>query len=312
MTDNNKKIWKDYFLSSGVPLEFSVINTLKKFDLITPTEYKYMRLNESGCPSQFSVDIYTSYIDVSRNLWLEALLECKYRHDGIKWIFTPTEEDIIMPRCEDLYVTLDQYDTKRKFNKAAIASFASEYPLCGKGIELVKDSANPKSIEQAVQQLQYSVSSKAVDSIIHQVDELLGTPTPMFAIIPIIVTTAEIWRVKNNISLEDIRTATKIEDVAETHDAIICYHAPDNLLKLHTEKLFNEGLDSVQQKRFEKTYRRHSGGSYKDFIYILSNHCPSMFVVVHYNHLEKYMEKLLALIKTENILLRRKKKTGKS
>ena len=157
MTD--KKIWKDHFLSSGVPLEFSIINKLKNFDLIAPKEYKYMRTNESGVLSQFSVDIHTTHIDVSRNLWLEVFLECKYRHDGTKWVFTPTEQDIIMPRYEDLAVTLDQYDTKRKLNTHAIASFSNEYSLCGKGIEILKDSSNPKSIEQAVQQLQYSIAS---------------------------------------------------------------------------------------------------------------------------------------------------------
>ncbi len=40
--------------------------------------------------------------------------------------------------------------------------------------------------------------AKALDSLVHQVDDLLGAPTPLFVIVPIIVTTAELWPLRGS------------------------------------------------------------------------------------------------------------------
>ena len=91
-------------------------------------------------------------------------------------------------------MTLDQYCLDRQLNRELIGDLRTQYPLCRKGIELLPRDANPKTIEQAVEQLRHAVVAKALDSLVHQVDDLLGAPTPLFVIVPIIVTTAELWR----------------------------------------------------------------------------------------------------------------------
>jgi hypothetical protein len=63
----DKRTWKDHFLSSGVPLEYSAARILKQFDFTAPREYKYERIGESGLLTQFSVDIHSSYIVLGRD-----------------------------------------------------------------------------------------------------------------------------------------------------------------------------------------------------------------------------------------------------
>ena len=63
-----------------MPLEYSVIQTLEKLGIRVPREYKYERINETGVPTLFSIDVHATEIDALRNLWLELFIECKYRH----------------------------------------------------------------------------------------------------------------------------------------------------------------------------------------------------------------------------------------
>src|SRR5437879_2998035 len=76
----SQKTWKDHLLSSGLPLEQSVIGVLQTLGVNRPREYRYERLNEQGILTEFSIDVFASRM-YEHALVLELLIECKYRHD---------------------------------------------------------------------------------------------------------------------------------------------------------------------------------------------------------------------------------------
>jgi hypothetical protein len=82
----SKKTWKDHLLSSGVPLEYSVIRIFEELGIRDPGEYRYERATPDGLSQVFSVDVHAKKVDPHRDLHIECLVECKYRHDGTKWI----------------------------------------------------------------------------------------------------------------------------------------------------------------------------------------------------------------------------------
>jgi hypothetical protein len=299
-----KKKWKDHFLSSGVPLEYSVIGMLNRLEYLAPREFKYERLSEAGLPTQFSIDIYSSYIITELNLWLEVFIECKYRHEGTRWVFSPVEGDIWSPRHEDTLLVLDQYDSRRKIDQNKIISHWNGIPFCGKGIELLPSDHNSKSIEQAVQQLRYSLVGKAVYAINHQIDESLGSPTPLFLIAPIIVTTAELWRLKPNTTIEDIRNSDELEEVAQNQDVVLLHQDPDNFLIAHTRDYFKKYLGEWKRIKFDRALRTNTGNSYDNFIEMFSKRYPSIFIVVNYSYCERLMASLVKFIKDKLIIER--------
>ena len=87
----SKKTCEDHLLSSGVPLEYSVISIFEELGIRDPGEYRYERKTESGLPQVFSVDVHAVKVDPRRDLHIECLVECKYRHDGTNWVFMPME-----------------------------------------------------------------------------------------------------------------------------------------------------------------------------------------------------------------------------
>lgn len=280
----SKKSWKEHFLSSGVPLEHSVSQIFEKLEAWDPGEFTYEREDETGTPRVFSVDIHSSHIDVKRNFWLESLVECKYRHDGTKWLFTPREYNPLFGRdFDELFVVLDQCCGDREVNRVALGSFRSNYPLCTKGIEILPDNANPKTIEEAVQQLRYAVVAKSLDALQHQIDELLGKPTPIFIIVPIIVTTSELWRLKPGVTVDDVRAADQIEEIADTHDLLVLLQEPDKLDRKSAEGAFQRELNASQRLKLDHLLRTTSKRGLDSFVQDFSSNKPSLFVIMRYD-----------------------------
>ena len=207
----SKKNWKDYVLSSGLPLEQSVTKTLEILGMEGLTEFKYERNNEVGIPTVFSVDVYGSQIyhdALKQQLWLDIMCECKYRHDNVRWIFTPHNFGRWpLASANSMLIRLDQMTGPKVINTSQYSRLAEKFKLCKKGIEIYENDLNNKTIEQSLNQLRYGVINKVLDSLLHQVDKLLGPISPIFVILPIIVTTAELWRRNDDVTIQNIREA---------------------------------------------------------------------------------------------------------
>lgn len=120
--------WKDALLSSGVPLEYSVRRVLESLDIPDAREYKYLRPNENGIETQFSIDLRATHINTKTNHWLELFIECKYRKDGNCWIFAPdTFSEQATSPFSSTFVHLDLFADTGRVDAEAVEKFAHNY-----------------------------------------------------------------------------------------------------------------------------------------------------------------------------------------
>jgi hypothetical protein len=283
----SKKVWKDHFLSSGLPLEYSVAQIFEDLGNSEAEEFSYERKNEDGIPQIFSVDIQSRHVDPKNDLWLETLVECKYRHGDSKWVFTPSaSRDYEAEWGTDLsalFVALDQCCADRTLDRDNLGKFGQSYPMCQKGIELLPENTNPKSIEQAVRQLPYAVTAKTIDAIQHQLVmlETVGDAAHIFVIVPIIVTTAELWRLRPGMTVEIIRNATEIDEVADRQEVLVLRKKPNNLDVKHVEAAFRGAFTATEQRKLHELANvSGKDGLARLVSYIMGK--PSLFLVITY------------------------------
>jgi hypothetical protein len=287
-------------------LEYSIATIFEQLESWRPGEFRYERKDAEGISRVFSVDVHSTHIDSTRNVWLETLVECKYRHDGTKWVFTPRDYDPLFGEdFNDLFVTLDQCCLDRQLNRDLIGSFRAKYPFCGKGIELLPDDANPKTIEQAVQQLRHAVVAKSLSANVHQVDELLGARTPLFVIVPIVVTTAELWRLKPGTTVEDVRSASEIQAIADSHDLLVLYEEPNDTDKRQSVERFHEVLDKAQINTCDESLKRTGNPRFKVFVDQFAANSLSLFVVIRYDRFRGAMANLHKFFKQNAVVKQR-------
>ncbi|MDR7867898.1 MAG: hypothetical protein RIN56_13915 [Sporomusaceae bacterium] len=282
------KDWKEIFLSSGLPLEHDVRQTLEELNISHPSEYKYERLNENGIPITFSTDIFGQK-EYDSKLKLNIFIECKYRHDNTKWVFTPDRYEFFYCEFCETFTSLDILSTYKlnygRFNN-------QEYSLCYKGVELLRDNSNPKAIKEGIQQLKFAV----IDNLIHSLDIQLasfGYKTPIFVLVPIIVTTAELWRIKEGLSINDIRQAKNIEEVAEQKDIVILRETPDNELNRFTREKFKEIFNEEKIRKFNQPLATSMYGRFEHYVDWVANNYPSMYVILNYATFKSKMSNLI-------------------
>lgn len=296
----SNKRWKEVLLSSGIPLEHDVIKTLEELCIDRPTEYKYERLNELGIPITFSVDVHGSKIYFDSNIYLELFIECKYRHDNTKWVFTPTNYDPYYCDSKKTLIVLDHL-AGSLMDMEKLTNSLYMYDACEKGIELLPKESNPKSIKESIQQLRYAVIEEVMDALEHQVDKLLGNPSPIFVLAPIIVTTAELWRINPRNSMEDIRLAENLEDVATQKDIIILHDEPDNEARRHSKKKFNDRFNSNQIEQMDERFYLYGLHNFKFFVDYFSSHYPSMFTIINYRKFKQVISSFLSYFERNDL-----------
>ena len=291
------KTWKDHLLSSGLPLEQSVVQVLKSLGVEDAREYKYEKPNEQGVPTTFSVDIHATLV---KSVWLEFFIECKYRHDGTQWIFTPDEYSIGHDDSFfDSLVVLDEL-LDCHVDNFLVDRYSDEYVLCGKGVELLNNDANPKSIEQAIQQLRYALVEESADCLREQAEGL----NALFVLVPIVVTTAELWRLRPNVTIERLRSASCLDEVADQYSILLARHNPDNQLIRHTRTKFDERLDASLQGKFKIDYGNFTQ-TYKGFLSRFSSRYPAFFYIVHYDRLNDVLRNLMLIFDTPDLVKKR-------
>lgn len=305
----NKKSWKDHLLSSGLPLEQSVIQILEELGIQGPTEYKYERNNELGIPTVFSVDVYApqTYHELERQwLWLNIFCECKYRHDSVRWLFTPYEFGRWpRARSQDVFIILDQLTGPKVVNTEHFSHFVRKYKLCNKGIEILENDANNKTIDQCIQQLRYGMINDVVDSLVHQVDKLLGPISPIFILLPIIITTAELWRIRPGTTIQNIREANELDQIGHKLNSLIIFEPPDNLFSQYTLAKLNKSLSDDQKSTIDKRMRKIGLYGYNYFLSYFSSKHPSFFMVVNYKYFRSMMKSLLSFFGDSSLMKRR-------
>jgi len=152
--------------------------------------------------------------------------------------------------------------------------------------------------------------AKAVEAI---EDQLLYAPdpttqrVPIWVIIPIIVTTAELWRLKVGITVEDVRGATDITAIADHHDVLVLWQEPDHQNKRDTRNKFKDTFNDEQQATLDGLLKQNGSGLPR-FITQFTNRRPCMFIVISYKRLKVAMRNLHSFFGNDRLIKQRKPK----
>ena len=298
----SKKSWKDALLSSGVPLEYSVAQILNAFEVGPQREYQYIRPNENGIPTQFSIDQH-AYLLPTMDHHLELFVECKYRRQGTQWIFAPQPFGFDDESSfEQVFVNLDALSDVGRIDDSAIGRFSDMYQCATKGIEIHDSQAKPQSIERAITQLKYAVSAEIRECLWHQCDHLLGSRSPIFTLLPVLVTTAEMWIMNEATTIDNIRAADYLSEIADQTDLIFLFCPPDNLLQSYTRKSLTSFFTNEQIACIDKLLQEHHLHGFPFYVDYLSRLYPSLFVIVHLCRMNEVIQRLMAFFKKDETI----------
>lgn len=286
------KSWKDYLLRCGLPLENDIKNYLNSKGCISSFEYSYLRMDESKIEKEFSYDIDAAYIKGAN--FIELMVECKYRYETTKWVFTPQDyggADEIDPNCfmhpSDHFVPLE-FPFKSTFPEQLA-------PLCSKGVEVTTGGDNEKTITQAVSQLCYAFAPKIVSSIEHQIDRLL-VHDYIFYHVPVIVTTAELYRLRDDVNIERIKAAASLEEISEKHTCLVLKHSIGTHLEKYNSDIFDEYLAGVEEEKLKRNLSSFTDDLGHLFSVLAKHYSPQAFVVVHYSKDENGFDSLFEYV----------------
>jgi len=237
----NKK-WKDALLKTSLPLEYLVTEQLSDLRFGIQGEYHYLRPNEQGIPTEFSIDIWavTELFKKNRVIWagLNYLIECKYCHPGIKWLFAPhTKSDTEHLLEGSTVYTLDKLCTRQIFDKRPIWNLAKQFPICFKGVELHQKDATSQNIERGRTQLRYGTPRLAIHLYECQMMNFNDEELHLEFICPMLVTTAELFVLKNGLGLNDFRNVNELSEIASEVPALILTNPYSHLFEDYAEKI---------------------------------------------------------------------------
>lgn len=219
--------WKDHLLKSSLPLQQLVSEKLEKHELYVTGEYTYSRSNERDVETEFSVDLRAfNLLKRRKRHWgnLNVLIECKYNHPGVRWIFSqhPKESDV----TAGCISCLEDLCTERLENKHPLYKIDNELRFCTHGVELYEQGVDPNAISHGLSQLRYALPNLVADECRMQVSILNEEDLSICFICPILVTTASLYILKFGLSLQAFQCASSLNDVAEEVDALVVHQAP--------------------------------------------------------------------------------------
>jgi hypothetical protein len=307
--------FKQNLLRSGIPLETSVARIIQKYGLIDNGEYNYERNGKI-----FSIDInamgFTDFeIYYRANLInVDILIECKYREEDRKWVFLtfkPAKEYSFRVNTHNIVIDfpmqkrLNEYGYYQKYNKRKYSYYYSrvfsdyfpkEMAKVHKGVEIYKKGFNPDSITESIFKLIFGVGS----SIAANVKDLCENPeeeirtdeeyiyiggTLGYFIIPIIVTTAKIYQLKEEITIEDIKKAKTIEEIAKEEKAVF-YEQPEHLeLENYINNSFTFKETMIKSKFFKSETIEDQINDFKSL--------EPRILIINYDNFEEIFSQLL-------------------
>lgn len=265
--ESGKKSWKDALLASSLPLEYSVIELIRSLGGDASTPFSYDRLNEQGVRTTFSVDVRGGIECGDGKTRLDLLVECKYRHQSTKWIFIPDSSVSFDGRvgATNPFTAIDLLAKDYRFNYGlGFHPPTTDTVACGMGIELYANSdRNPKTIVQSIRQLQYAVVAR-IDQVLQEflLNRAFGNPNRLSVLVPIVVTTAQLWQLVPGTTVEAVESAQRLEDVAKTVDWLLVHDRPGaDVIRFRRERLV-DGLSPKQIESINESMRGRLMGDY--------------------------------------------------
>lgn len=225
---NSESKWKDFVLRTGLPLEYEVSEILRSLGFEPRGEYPFIRENENKIECEFSVDLWADKTikpnKGSSSLQASCLVECKYSHQGVNWLFIPNNTATVNPIIKVIDHNTEHINEFYDFDDNFICK--EKIRSCSKGIEILPKDASEFIIKKGINQLKYALPNFAslYLDVHYNVD-----PKSIAAILPILVTTADIFVLHEDVKTKDILRASSLDNIAKKVN-LIRYSSFDNPL----------------------------------------------------------------------------------
>ena len=292
---NNKETsYKKALLKSGLPFEYEVCNYLRKTGFIVDFEYPYIKEDENGTQKEFSYDLDASYSTIGH--FLDFQIECKYKMEpDTIWCFLPNETAYMQDINTTSFIHEVDAFSEKKDLLCHTSDFPSLAPICTKGVEIYsKDQANEKTIVQAAYQLSCSFTEKIIDDFYHEINLLLGKDT-IFYQIPIIVTNANLYLLKTDITTEEIKQSDNIESIAQNHSILLYTPHIDLIQKNNNFQNLYSFLLNLPQKTIKDKFNTFTNDIHH-FSEVQSE-LPRLIAIVHWDKEGKNLQELIDYVK---------------
>lgn len=218
--DTGKK-WKTNLLKSSLPLEHLIAEALKKKGLDSLGEFAFMRGNENGQPTEFSIDL-AAYKDLEINsgvrVCVNLLIECKYSFPDNIWVFSPLNKD---DRTYGVFNVFDQLTPFQMTDREMFWKYEDGFRCVSKGVELSHGGSDPSRIRKAISQIRYALPSFVRELLLEQVSQSDDDEETVEIVVPVVVTTARLRTFKDALDMESFTNADTLDDVTEEVSEVI-------------------------------------------------------------------------------------------
>jgi len=319
-SDESSKL-RDLLLKSGIPLEVSVSKKLLKHGIEDWGEIYYERDGKtfsSDISAQKQFNLFNKF-----SILVNFVIECKYKTRDHKWCFMEFSDQhmtrggggnqsfsFIQPiLMKKNYALKDEYCDK--LNDIKYEKFRLEY--VDKGVDILKDEFDPHAITEAIFQTSFA-SIKCHQNEIQTLmdvtpeiyyDDKCPIDTPIATItIPIIVTTAKIFVVKKDLTLEDIEKEQNITSIiTEEKGVVLCNQNDSNLHDFANEILgnlsFNQELFGWCEK-FGSIDAKYTTAYYQEkFHHEITTSLPHQICIINYEYLDEFFSTCTQIIETK-------------
>jgi len=238
-----KTKWGESFLKTGLPLEHLTIVTLKSLGWDVSPHIEYERKLKGNATEWFELDCVASSFVGNHDTGLSLLIECKYNDLSRYWFFLPHEPNRWY--FDDRFLNCAPYQT---LVNPRVKNFVDLAPCSIWGTVVSKDGKKQKnSVYTALQQVVNGFIPYSLSTMFGYNIDFYNTEDPenfipfSTALIPVVVTNANIFRLKPTISdLNDIRKASSPKKIADEISWTWCYHDP-------SQSLLDQNLDAIDE-----------------------------------------------------------------
>lgn len=144
-----------------------------------------------------------------------------------------------------------------------------------------------------------------VEAFQSQILNELSSKNLIETIFPVIVTTAELWRLNDSITLEQVKKSDDLGEIAKKENILFLHNRPDKELQKITKQKFSE-LDSGCRMALD-AYFRSKYNRFLDFkISVFSSRCPSTFAIINYKYFKSEIKKIIDYFKTDSYYVNRR------
>lgn len=139
-----------------------------------------------------------------------------------------------------------------------------------------------------------SFTEKTIDDFYHEINSLLGKDT-FFYQIPIIVTNANLYLLKTDITTDEIKKSDNIESIAQNHEILLYTPHIDLIQKNKNFQNLYSFLLNLPQKTIKEKFKTFTN-DIQHFSEIQSK-LPRLIAIVHWDREGKNLQKLIDYVK---------------